>query len=165
MKYKAPTFILLSFLLISCSKTGVNISTTIPVKSVSKFFEVKKIDSGIYFVKEKTPYISKRGLMQKLMYHSAEFTLKQGYSRFVTFVELGDDKELAEAIDNNEVRELYLKRIKNKSPLMNESKIIVTYKHDQYFRETHIILVMLKNGKDGLSAKAVLKKLNITNAL
>ncbi len=123
----------------------------------------KKLDRGVYVMAVQGPTDDGKELARKLTYNAAKLTIQKGYKRFVILKDVKDDQELETAIEERRVRTLYMRRIRKKSPLIGQTRVLLQRRGPVILRqEMFAVVVMLQNGKQGFPAvkvKRVLEKI------
>lgn len=116
----------------------------------------KKLDRGVYVMAVQGPSDDGQELARKLTYNAAKLTIKKGYKRFVILKDIKDDTELETAIEERRVRKLYIKRIRKKSPLIGQTRVLLQRRGPVILRqEMFAVVVMLQSGKQGFPAVKV----------
>ncbi len=152
----------------SCAATEIEGRYT-ALKHTKILSSKTKLGEGVHVVYASVLPRHHYNIKQAILLNAANITLKKGYKRFVLLRDDKNDTQLLEAIKNNTVRELCLRRIKNRSPLVNRTKVLGRYRTyrsipgikypEEYF--TTAVVVMFKDKKIGKDAAKLKEKLTV----
>ncbi len=166
--------LLLTVVLSSCMTTKL-VKNSTALKHSGAFSPNAKLGDGVHVVatsyslpKWAPTQVIKNEIKLSILFRAAELTLKKGYSHFIIIRDQKNDTELLKAIKNKTVRELCLKRIKKKSPLVNKPRVLIKYTYPRNHPElktatefyASTVVVMFKKEKIGVDAAKIKMKIS-----